>query len=150
MGLFDKLKQAANFVTGGGASVQLTMMAAEFDRTQPIKVKISAQVKDAPLNVTSVYLEVRSRESVSLRKTINGKTENIHDDHTGYTHKVQVSGAQTLEGGKSYDWEAEFTLPSNAQATYHGSMCKHVWEVMGGLDVKGNDPDSGWIEIKVR
>jgi hypothetical protein len=150
MGLFDKLKQAANFVTGGGASVQVMPVAAEFDRTQPIKVRISAQIKDAPMEASAIYLNVRSKESVFLRKTINGKTENINDDHTGYTHKVQVSGPQTLEGGKSYDWEVEFTLPNHGQPSFIGTMSKHTWEVMGGLDVKGNDPDSGWVEIKVR
>ncbi len=150
MGLFDKLKQATNFITGGGANVTIAPEGSEFDKAAPIKVRVTAQVKDAPLAATAVYLDIRAREYVSLRKSINGKTENIHEDHVSYTHKVQAAITDALEGSKSYDWEMEFTLPSNAQPTFHGTMGHQVWEVKGALDVKGNDPDSGWIEIRVR
>jgi hypothetical protein len=150
MGLFDKIKQAANFVTGGGASVTIAPEGSEFDKSASIKVKITAQIKDATLSATAAYLDIRTREYVSLRKSINGKTENIHEEHVGYTHKVQAVITTPLEGKQSYDWEVEFTLPSNAQPTYHGTMAHQVWEIKGALDVKGNDPDSGWIEIRVR
>ncbi len=150
MGLFDKIKQATNFVTGGGANVTIAPEGSEFDKAAPIKVRITAQIKDAPINATAAYLDIRAREYVSLRKNINGKTENIHEDHVSYTHKVQAVITTALEGKQSYDWEMEFTLPSNAQPTFHGTMGHQVWEVKGALDVKGNDPDSGWIEIRVR
>jgi hypothetical protein len=150
MGLFDKIKQAANFVTGGGANVTIAPEGSEFDKASPIKVRITAQIKDAPLNATAVYLDIRAREYVSLRKSINGKTENINEDHVSYSHKVQAVITSALEGKQSYDWELEFTLPSNAQPTFHGTMGHQVWEIKGALDVKGNDPDSGWIEIRVR
>lgn len=150
MGFFDKLKQAANFVTGGGAKVQVLPLQGEYNRTDTIRVKITAEVKDAPLSASSIYLEIRSKESVALSKSINGKTENINEDRVGYTHKLTVSGTQELAAGQSYEWEAEFTLPQNALPTFHGSMAHHIWQVKGALDVKGNDPDSGWVEILVR
>jgi len=150
MGLFDKLKQAANFVTGGGATVTITPEGSEFDKTSTIRVRVSALIKDAPLEATSVYLEIRSREYVSLRKNINGKSENINEDHISYSTKVQNVITGTLEGKQSYDWTLEFSLPSNAQPTFHGTMGHQVWEIKGAIDVKGNDPDSGWVEIRVR
>lgn len=150
MGLFDKIKQAANFVTGGGASVTVAPMGSEFDKNSPIRVRVTAQIKDAAMNATSVYLSIRAREYVSLRKSINGKTENIHEDHISFTHKVEIPLTAELPGNSTHDWEMEFSLPSNAQPTFHGTMGHMVWEVMGALDVKGNDPDSGWVEIRVR
>lgn len=150
MGLFDKIKQATNFVTGGGANVTIAPEGSEFDKASPIKVRITAQIKDAPINATAAYLDIRAREYVSLRKNINGKQENIHEEHISYTHKVQSVITSALEGKQSYDWDMEFTLPSNAQPTYHGTMGHQVWEVKGAIDAKGNDPDSGWIEIRVR
>lgn len=151
MGLFDKLKQAANFVTGGGATVQVTPLKGEFNRNESIKIKITAQVKDAPISVSNVYLEIKSKESVNVKKMINGKNETIHDEHTGFIHKVTViTSEQELNANQSYEWEAELSLPSNAQPTYHGSMCHHIWQIKAGLDVKGNDPDSGWIELLIR
>lgn len=150
MGLFDKIKQAANFVTGGGANVTIAPEGSEFDKNATIRVRVTAQVKDAPLNASAVYLEIRSREYVNLRKSINGKTENIHDEHVGFTHKVQTVITSALEGNQTYDWNLEITLPSNAQPTFHGTMAHQVWEVRGAIDVKGNDPDSGWIEVRIR
>ena len=150
MGLFDKLKQATNFITGGGANITLAPEGSEFDKAAPIKVRITAQIKDAPLNATSVYMDIRAREYVSLHKNINGKNENINEDHISFTHKVQTVLTAALEGKQTYDWELEFSLPSNAQPTFHGTMAHQVWEIKGALDVKGNDPDSGWIEIRVR
>ena len=150
MGLFDKLKQATNFITGGAANVTIAPDGSEFDKASPIRVKVTAQVKDSPVTPTSVYLDIRAREYVNLRKNINGKTENINDEHISFTHKVQTTLTAALEGGQSYDWDLEFSLPSNAQPTFHGTMAHQVWEIKGALDVKGNDPDSGWIEIRVR
>ncbi len=150
MGLFDKIKQATNFMTGGGANVTIAPNGSEFDKAAPIQVKITAQIKDAPINASAAYLEIRSREYVSFRHQVNGKDENIHKDHIGFTHKVQTVITNALEGNQSYDWDLEVTLPSNAQPTYHGTMGHQVWEVKGAIDAKGNDPDSGWIEIRVR
>jgi hypothetical protein len=150
MRLFDKLKQATNFITGGGATLTAVPEKQEFSMSAPVKVKVAAQVKDAPLTATAVYLEIRAREVVSLKVNINGKKEDIREEQTMFTHKVQTAITTPLEASKSYEWELEVTLPVNAQPTYIGSMTRHVWEVSGGLDVKGNDPDSGWIEIKVK
>ena len=150
MALFDRLKQATTFITGGGANVALAPEGSEFDKSQPIRVRITAQIKDEPLNATEVYLDIRAREYVSLRSNINGKTETIHEDHVIHTRKVQAAIASALEASQSYDWHMEFTLPSNAQPTFHGTMAHQVWEIRGALDVRGNDPDSGWIEISVR
>lgn len=150
MGLLDKIKQAKNFVTGGGANVTVTPEGAEFDKTQPIKVRITAQIKDADLNASAAYLDIRCREDINLRASVNGKKENINEDHVSYTHKVEVQVSEPLKGGETYNWETEFSIGDNAQPTFHGTMARNVWEVRGGVDVKGNDPDSGWIEIRVR
>lgn len=150
MGLFDKIKQATNFMTGGGANVTLAPDGSEFDKQSPIRVKVTAQIKDAPINASAAYLEIRAREYVSFRHHVDGKDHNISKDHVSFTHKVQAVVTSPLEGKQSYDWDMEFSLPSNAQPTYHGTMGHQVWEIKGALDVKGNDPDSGWIEIRVR
>ena len=150
MGLFDKLKQATNFITGGGATVHIMPEKAEFDRSAPIKAKVTTQIKDAPINASMVCLEIRSKESVSLKKNINGKNESITEERIGFTHKVQTPLTIPLEGSKSYEWEMEITLPPQVQPTFHGTMSHHTWEIMGALDVKGNDPDSGWVEIRLK
>jgi hypothetical protein len=60
MGLFDKLKSAANVVTGGGAQIELEV--DNVDRGTPVGYRVEALAK-ADLNVKEVYLLLRSRRS---------------------------------------------------------------------------------------
>jgi hypothetical protein len=150
MGLFDKLKQAKNFITGGSATVILLHENREYDKAAPIKIKINVKVKDAPVSPTAVYLDIRSKESVDLNVSVNGKKEHIKEDHFGYKDTVKILLNEELQALQSYDWELEFTLPSTTQPTFHGHLSHFVWEIKGALDVKGNDPDSGWVEVRVK
>ena len=150
MGLFDKLKSAVNFVTGGGAVVKITPANAVYDGTSPVKVKVSAQIKDAPLNAKKIYLQVRSQERVQFKEKQDGKEVTISKSHTSYEHTLDFAGGQTLEANKSYEWDTEFTLPAQIPGSVDGTLFNHVWEVMAGIDVSGNDPDSGWVQIKIK
>lgn len=150
MGLFDKLKSATNFITGAGAKVSITSLNAEYDKDAPIRFCISAEVKDKAVNIKKVYLDVQSRENIFLKKTINGQSVNINEKHIRFQRKIEVAGPQTLEANQSYEWDVEFSLPPDAQPSFQGVMANNIWEAMAALDASGNDPDSGWIEIKVR
>ena len=89
-------------------------------------------------------------ERASFKARVNNSDANIAEERSGHSSKVNVSGAQTLEAGKTYDWEAEVNIPGGMPGTFHGQLTRNVWEVRAGLDVKGNDPDSGWVEIQVK
>ena len=60
-----------------------------------------------------------------------------------------VHGADDLKANTSYDWEAQLELPSESNGTYHGHNARHEWEIFAGLDMSGNDPDSGWVAFNV-
>ena len=36
-----------------------------------------------------------------------------------------------------------------ADPAYDGRFVDHDWRLQGRLEMSGNDPDSGWIKIKV-
>jgi len=114
-------------------------------------VHVTAEVKDAPLPVEKVYLHVRSVEKVntSRNKLPGGSDKNPQsvniDQDVFNKQEFVVSAAQTLDGGKTYNWTYELTLPSNAAPSYNGKYANHEWQFYAGLDPKGNDPDSGWI-----
>ena len=46
-------------------------------------------------------------------------------------------------------WEATFQIPESENPTFDGQMIGHTWELPAGLDVTGNDPDSGWFQFEV-
>ena len=156
MGFLDKLKSAAKFVTGGGAKVSLEVIDPAMDR--PFTVKVHATVDDAELKIDHVYLHIRAEERITLPK------DNIKDEpgeqndiqaheltETVQTFKqeLKVSGADTLAAGGEFDWEVQVTLPSGLNGSYYGRNALHRYYALAGLDARGNDPDSGWVEFRV-
>lgn len=148
MGFFDKIKNAVNKITGGGATVTIAITGDKLD--QPIKVDITAVVKDAPLEISKVYLRVKSAELVSIpKKELPGDNQNFDLNLEKEMYKVEefvVAQAQTLEAKQTYNWSYEITLKPNLnpRPTYIGQYVSHEWLFYAGLDAKGNDPDSGW------
>ena len=155
MGIFDKLKQAANFVTGGGAKVRIQTAEGVLDGTQPISIIIHADIKDSPITIEKVYLRIRVREYIYLQSADIYMEDGtfvqkpIHQENVYYRHEQEVSGPQELAANESYSWATEIVLPEDMQGSYQGQWCKHEIAVEAALDAKGNDPDSGWQALRV-
>lgn len=148
MGFFSNLKNA---VTGGAASVQLVIpQTARRGDTIPLRVQATAK---SSAKVSAVYVLVRAREHAQLRDTDwqGGKstTETVHGWRTSFEQRVTLAGTLQLQEGQTMQWEGTFLIPASALASFHGQMCEHVWELQAGLDMTGNDPDSGWQPIIV-
>jgi hypothetical protein len=148
MGFFSNLKNA---VTGGAASVQIQLPPAA-RRGETIPVTIQATAKSAA-KVTSVYLLVRATEHAQVKDTdyANGKssTETVHGRKITYETRIAIAGAQQLDEGQSYTWQGQLPMPQTSNPTFRGQMINHTWEIQAGLDMTGNDPDSGWQTIEV-
>ncbi len=147
MGIFDKIKGTVNKITGGGAKVTISMEGNKL--TEPVKVNITAVVKEDPMDIQKVYVWVKSVERVRLPKkeVSNDQAFDVNIDKDIF-QKVEfiAAPAQKLEGGQTYNWTAEVKLTGgNLRPTYHGTYVHHEWVFLAGLDAKGNDPDSGWI-----
>lgn len=156
MGFFNKLK---NFVTGGAATVSVRPVNQVNDGNSPIKVEIRAMVKEEDCDIRNVYFKVRAIERVVARDidlardeggNIRRYREDVHDSFTTYEVEMQVDGAQTLKGNQTYDWNVEFEIPHNVNGTYRGRNATHDWEIYAGLDMAGNDPDSGWVDLEIK
>ncbi len=66
-----------------------------------------------------------------------------------YENRITIAGAQDIKEGETYSWEGVLELPTSSNPTLRGSIIEHTWEVQAGLDMPGNDPDSGWQTIDV-
>lgn len=159
MGLFDKIKQIKNFVTGGGATVSVRPAESVSNGHEPIKVVIEVQVQDTDINIRNVYLKIRAIEEVVARdvdfaREEDGELRSYQEDVTNtvetFDDQIEVSGPETLSAHETYEWETEFELPTDANGTYRGINAAHEWAIYAGLDMSGNDPDSGWVEIEIR
>jgi hypothetical protein len=140
MGFFKNLK---NKVTGGAADVTVEVGIGQRGQAFPITVHATAKGDG---KVSSVYLLIRATEHCEFRdsnnNTVSGSCET-------YNTKVTIADGMDLKSGQSYDWQGMLELPEDTNGTFEGTMIHHVWEVQAGLDMPGNDPDSGWVTMEV-
>jgi hypothetical protein len=139
MGFFKDLK---NKVTGGGATVRVNVPAAQRGRAVPVQVQATAKANG---KVSAVYLLVRGTESCEFKHN----NEKVSSSKVSYESRIQIAGAQEIKEGETYNWEGQLELPVNTNPTLRGSLIDHTWEVQAGLDMTGNDPDSGWQTLDV-
>lgn len=148
MGFMDKLKNAVNSITGGGAKVTIT--ADNPSREGPFKVKVKAVVADQELKINRAYVQLNGWETVTVH---NVRHKNFTRDETEtsntFDQEFNIAAEQTLNAKQEYEWEAQVEFPKNVLPTYHGRNATHELRILAGLDTKGNDPDSGWIVLAV-
>jgi hypothetical protein len=140
MGFFSDLK---NKVTGGAATVRVAVPSAR--RGQAVLVQVQATAK-ASTKANAVYLLVRATEHAEVRSQNN---EKVTGTQQSYQNRIQIAGAQELHEGQTYSWEGQLELPASALPTLRGQIIQHHWEIQAGLDMPGNDPDSGWQSFDV-
>lgn len=152
MGLFSKL---VNKITGGGARV--TVMPENPTLSGKFKVTVKAVISDNDLNVNNVYLKIRSIEKARVKNVYfpatsvhPATTKDITGEEEIFKAEYLIDNAKTLMAGQEYTWEYELELPSGALPTFTGRNISHEWEMLAGLDVPGNNPDSGWQKFEVR
>ena len=140
MGFFKNLK---NSITGGAATVHVNVQNAR--RGQAVPVKIQATAK-ADGKVSAVYLLVRGMESAEWKEG----NERVGNSRVSYETRIQIAGPLDIKEGQTYSFDGQLELPLNASPTFRGQLINHLWEVQAGLDMPGNDPDSGWQNIDVQ
>lgn len=159
MGIFDAIKQVGSFFTNGGATVTLRPVNQVSDGHQPVQLLITCAVEDKALDVKKIYLQVRASEKVTVRNVerarkmgdrVDTRREDVSESTQTYSTEIQLSGPQQLNANESYEWPAEFVVPAHINGTYRGPNASHEWSVYVGLDVAGNDPDSGWVQVEIK
>jgi len=139
MGFFGDLK---NKVTGGAATVNVQVPSVRRGQAATITVQAIAKANG---KVSAVYLLVRGTEKCAWRE--DGK--DVGSSVTSFENKITIAGAQDLKQGETYTWEGQIELPGNSLPTLNGKLIDHTWEIQAGLDMPGNDPDSGWQSFQV-
>ncbi|MEZ4445473.1 MAG: hypothetical protein R3B72_40740 [Polyangiaceae bacterium] len=147
MGFFSNLKNA---ITGGAADVQV--QCPNVQRGMPAVVQIWATAKGAG-NVNGVYLLVRAVERCEVKDTDweggQSHTETIRGHRVSWEQRIPVAGGFQMQPGQQMQWQAQIQIPQNIGPSLQGHMISHTWEIQAGLDMTGNDPDSGWVAIQV-
>jgi hypothetical protein len=150
MGLLDKVK---NTLSGDWADVSV-QVAGPLVRGGALNATVNVQVKNSPIKVESVVFEVRCEEHVHIqRATITGAGTTVTGSASAVEalvdHEVPVSGPQELAAGSTSTFTTSVPITSEAPPTMAGRNARYEWKVRARVDMKGNDPDSGWQTIHV-
>lgn len=149
MGFLNKLKGAVSKLTGGGAKVTVFVNGNNIKET--LNITVNAEVKDNPLEVKKVYLRIKSVEKIDIPK--NSLPQNLREAAKfGLTltndifpkKEYVIAEAQNLEAKQTYTRNIDIKIDDSAVPSYNGHFANHEWLFYAGIDVKGNDPDSGW------
>jgi sporulation-control protein spo0M len=149
MGFFDKLKSAAQAVTGGAAKVTIEYQPQVVMAGDAVTVKISCTSTGAEVKSKGVFVDLRGLESVNVDKNEANTDHLVHTSKATFQQEFQIAPALTLGAGETKLFEGAISLPPTLQPSFQGHYTEHKWEIRGRLEAFGNDPDSGWLPIRV-
>lgn len=156
MGVFDKLKSAAQSVTGGAAkvSIQFPLQTVFPGDAIPVTVTVMSAAS-GEVKSKGVFVDLLAEEHIS-----NGG--NVHCPRCGnqfspqqgkpnktYEQSFPVAPAFALAPGETKSFQMNLQVPGGAQPSYSGPGGHHEWKIRGRLQTFGNDPDSGFQPIRV-
>ncbi|MEM0963265.1 MAG: hypothetical protein AAGK21_12105 [Bacteroidota bacterium] len=156
MGFFSNI---ARNLTGNWADV--TLDVPDGARGESLHLLVHVNVRDEDIDVSRVVVKVRCQEHVRVpnaRTTTSApgadgtrrqSTGDATTSATLFDREVIASPATTLEAGSSHTFDAIVELPMHVPPTIEGRNARFEWEAYASLDMKGNDPDSGWREFRV-
>ncbi len=153
MGFFSKLK---NTLTGGWATVTVEC-EQNARRGEKFPFKVNVQVKDEDISVDRVYIQLQCAEVIELDNYRSFDRDDAGDiDYINVRHseelldeELTISQNQQLGANQSASFDGEVDIPAHLPPSYRGRNCSVQWRIYAGLDMTGNDPDSGWKEITV-
>lgn len=159
MGFFSDLKKN---ITGGWADLTMTTQPAE--RGGVARLTLHLSVKDDPIDVSKIEARVRCQEIVQVQTSRTTTTPGTNgapprtstspttqsETETLFSQNVIVAPARTFEGGTQETFEVEVPLPTHAPPSLVGRNARFEWQAYASVDMKGNDPDTGWQTFEVR
>jgi hypothetical protein len=155
MGLMDKLKAAKSSITGDWASLALSFEPAA--RGGSVTATTDVTVKAQPISVDGIVIEVRCEEIIDIPNasahdgdgTSSGNLRRVTSTESVVTKDVKVSGPIELAAGSTTTFSGEIPIPASAPPTLDGRFARYEWQIRARVEMKGNDPDSGWQTLQV-
>jgi sporulation-control protein spo0M len=149
MGFMDKLKSAAQAVTGGAARVTLEYQPPVVFPGDTVQVHITAVSTGAEVQSRGAFIDLRGQEWVHLTRSEAMTEKDISTSKTTFETSISIGGPFTLAPNETKTWEGTVQVPPSVQPSYAGVYSRHEWDIRGRIDSFGNDPDSGWKPLRV-
>jgi hypothetical protein len=154
MGFLDKMADAFNPVTGGGAAVNIAYPRHPLKVGEWVAVKVYVTSTGGEIKTNGVFVDFMAAE----QGRVSGYGRCPHCNDNVYTtvnvNNVTVEMAVPLASpfvlgpSEQREFEAQVQVPYGSP-TYRSRYINHLWHIRGRLDAFGNDPDSGYKEIVI-
>ena len=152
MGFLSKLKSS---LTGDWADVSLDV--APVQRGETAVVTVTVAVKTEPIRINRVYVKLRCAEEINIPNYPTGKRDaegksidlNVRKTENLLNEEITLADAQEFAAGSTRRFEGDLKIPAHLPASFSGKYASIKWSAFAALDMKGNDPDSGWQEVSV-
>ncbi len=146
MGFLDKMKSAAQAMTGGAADVSIEYEHKPLKVGDELPVKVTVVSTGGEVKSNGVYVDLRAEERGDVRCSQCGQRAHVHEKTIN--QEIPIAPAFVLQPGETKVFEQVIRIPQG-QPTYRG-IVSHEWEIRGRLEAFGNDPDSGFKRIEVK
>ncbi len=153
MGFLSNMKKN---LTGSWADVQVEV-SGPTARGGMLPVRVHVQVKDSDILVDRVLAELVCEEVIDVRGAAGANWSSGNDStnvqsesrESMHSHELVLASAQQMAAGSTATFEGYLPIPTQAPPSANGRYAQFSWSVRGRLDMKGNDPDSGWQHLEV-
>lgn len=149
MGFLDKIKAAANAVTGGAAKVTIEYQPQVVFAGDTVQVKIRATSTGGELKSKGAFVDLRGLEGVDVDHNIAGTNIDVRLSKTTFEQSFQIAPAFVLPPNETKEFAGTFQIPPTVQPTYKGAYAEHKWQLQGRIEAVGNDPDSDWQPLRI-
>ena len=146
MGIWDKLKSAKNYLTGGGVFMELFLPEVCYLR-KPFFVKLYIEVENQDIDVDSIYIHILHEEKVSVpiketKADGTKKSKRIRKSNILFEKKVLIEEDVVLEANEKYEFEIEIELPSGTYPSFIGKYSEINWGMRAVAVKSGTNPKS--------
>lgn len=146
MGIWDKIKSAKNYLTGGGVSLELLNPEICYLR-KPFNVVLYVKVDEVDVEIDSIYIHLKQQEKVSVpvrKRNSQGDSRSgmEHKTHLLYERKFLIEEDVILDANERYEFEVEIELPPNAFPSFLGKYTELVWSMRAVAEKSGTNPKS--------
>ena len=156
MGLFDKIKSAVKAVTGGAAKVTIEFSQVLVQPGMAVRVRVTATSTGAEVKSGGCFIDVVGSEVIQIHDATPsghgvqpGQHVDIHETSETFKQAFQIAPAFVLAANETKVFEGAFQLPPGVQPSYQGKHASHQWTLRGRVEAVGNDPDSGYLPLRV-
>jgi sporulation-control protein spo0M len=147
MGFFDKIKSAMNAVTGGAAKVMLEYQPPCLMPGEQLHVRITAASTGGEVKSGGAFIDLFANEQV---KVVHDETkQEVSKSRVTFQQSLQVAGPFTLAPNETRVFEGTVQVPPTMLPTFQGQFASHECLIRGRIEAFGNDPDSGYVPVRV-